>query len=573
MIPTVPVTVTFFAQNGQPLAGAKVSATLTRTELYNGFVVSNPLTVVSDANGVAVLNIFPNQLGSQGSQYIFKLTQPGGQTLSVTGTVPNAACTLQSIIAMPASPAAPIGQVAVDAAIAAMGAAHTSELAAAADVVLTHADVVSATAQAAAAAGSAGIATTQAGIATTQAGIATTQAGIATTQATAAAGSATAAAGSAALIAGKLGQPSGIATLDAAGKVPLVQIPAGLTGGLACQGAWNASTNAPPLASGVGVKGDYYVVSVAGATNLDGNAVWSSNDLALFSGTAWNIIQGGINQAEVLAALGYTPENPVNRDALGGYPSLIGYALKLWNAGRTFYSTLMLDSAAAANVVHTLQPRSGTLADNTDLSLKAPISSPSLTGIVTMGSGNTGWTVQPDTSNLYGALYSKKAAPAYNNHILQSEGSYTSLNSTVETSLTVLGSRIAVAAYSGGGIFKINGQLSASISLSIGVPPCLLISATAPTIASGFGATPAILANNTHGFKITVGTGGAASGVITLPAAPNGWRVAGDCITDPTIDIKLSGSSPTSATIAAYRAGVATTFPAGGVLILTSQPY
>jgi len=87
MIPTVPVTVNFADQNGHPIVGGKVSATLTRDELYNGFIVPNQLTVVSDAAGVAVLDLFPNQLGSQGSQYIFRLTQPGGKTLSVTGTV------------------------------------------------------------------------------------------------------------------------------------------------------------------------------------------------------------------------------------------------------------------------------------------------------------------------------------------------------------------------------------------------------------------------------------------------------------------------------------------------------
>ena len=52
MIPTVPVTVTFFDQNGHPLAGGKVSAILTRDELYQGFVVPNQLTVTSDAAGI-----------------------------------------------------------------------------------------------------------------------------------------------------------------------------------------------------------------------------------------------------------------------------------------------------------------------------------------------------------------------------------------------------------------------------------------------------------------------------------------------------------------------------------------
>lgn len=37
-------------------------------------------------------------------------------------------------------------------------------------------------------------------------------------------------------------------------------------GALNYRGAWNANTNSPALASGVGTKGDYYQVSVAGAT-------------------------------------------------------------------------------------------------------------------------------------------------------------------------------------------------------------------------------------------------------------------------------------------------------------------
>lgn len=36
-------------------------------------------------------------------------------------------------------------------------------------------------------------------------------------------------------------------------------------GALNYKGTWDASTNSPALASGVGTKGDYYVVSVAGA--------------------------------------------------------------------------------------------------------------------------------------------------------------------------------------------------------------------------------------------------------------------------------------------------------------------
>ena len=60
-----------------------------------------------------------------------------------------------------------------------------------------------------------------------------------------------------------------------------------VTGALVYQGTWNASTNTPTLASGVGTKGDYYVVSVAGSTNLDGITDWQVNDWAVFNGTVW----------------------------------------------------------------------------------------------------------------------------------------------------------------------------------------------------------------------------------------------------------------------------------------------
>jgi len=61
----------------------------------------------------------------------------------------------------------------------------------------------------------------------------------------------------------------------------------GTSGALSYQGTWNASANTPTLASGVGTKGYYYVVSVAGSTNLDGITDWQIGDWAVFNGTAW----------------------------------------------------------------------------------------------------------------------------------------------------------------------------------------------------------------------------------------------------------------------------------------------
>lgn len=65
---------------------------------------------------------------------------------------------------------------------------------------------------------------------------------------------------------------------------------ASFTGGLSYQGSWNASTNTPTLVSSVGVNGDYYIVSVAGSTNLDGVTDWQIGDWAIFNGATWQKI-------------------------------------------------------------------------------------------------------------------------------------------------------------------------------------------------------------------------------------------------------------------------------------------
>lgn len=64
-------------------------------------------------------------------------------------------------------------------------------------------------------------------------------------------------------------------------------------GALNFKGTWNASTNTPTLASGVGTKGDYYVVSVAGSTTLDGISNWGVGDWATYNGVVWQRVEGG----------------------------------------------------------------------------------------------------------------------------------------------------------------------------------------------------------------------------------------------------------------------------------------
>lgn len=76
-----------------------------------------------------------------------------------------------------------------------------------------------------------------------------------------------------------------------------------LVGGVMYEGTWNAATNTPFLQSSVGVKGNYYVVSVPGNTNLNGVTDWRLGDWAIFDGTAWSKVD---NTDAVVSVNGYT---------------------------------------------------------------------------------------------------------------------------------------------------------------------------------------------------------------------------------------------------------------------------
>jgi hypothetical protein len=77
----------------------------------------------------------------------------------------------------------------------------------------------------------------------------------------------------------------------------------GLAGGVEYQGTWNASTNTPTLTSSVGTQGFYYVVSVAGSTNLNGITTWELGDWAIFNGSTWQKVD---NTDAVVSVNGYT---------------------------------------------------------------------------------------------------------------------------------------------------------------------------------------------------------------------------------------------------------------------------
>lgn len=89
-------------------------------------------------------------------------------------------------------------------------------------------------------------------------------------------------------------------------------------GALVYKGTWNAATNSPTLTSSVGDKGDYYVVSQAGTTNLNGITDWQVNDIAVFNGAVWQKID---NTDAVLSVNGQTGAVVLTAPDVGATPN------------------------------------------------------------------------------------------------------------------------------------------------------------------------------------------------------------------------------------------------------------
>jgi len=107
----------------------------------------------------------------------------------------------------------------------------------------------------------------------------------------------------------------------------------------------------------------------------------------------------------------------------------------------------------------------------------------------------------------------------------------------------------------------------------------LAASNTAPTIGSGFGTSPSIVASNgTVAFQINVGTGGtASSGVITMPTATNGWSCSANDVTTQSTSVFLTkqiASTTSSVTITNYNiSGVATAWVASDKINLMCMAF
>lgn len=129
-------------QNGKPVVKARITMRLTTIERYCGLIVPRETSQYTDANGNAILRVWPNELGTEGSEYMVTISYgdacaspcarqgaPGpSMSQRFRVVVPNADCNLFDITDLPPYEQRGSGQV-----ITAEVAAFASQAANAAD--------------------------------------------------------------------------------------------------------------------------------------------------------------------------------------------------------------------------------------------------------------------------------------------------------------------------------------------------------------------------------------------------------------------------------------------------------
>ena len=107
----------------------------------------------------------------------------------------------------------------------------------------------------------------------------------------------------------------------------------------------------------------------------------------------------------------------------------------------------------------------------------------------------------------------------------------------------------------------------------------MLVSSTTPTIGSGFGTSPSIVASNgTAAFTLNIGSGGSAtSGVVIMPVANTGWACTAMPNTVPQAGAVMysSPTSTSSITITNYTqaTGVALAWPTNTIISVKCVGY
>ncbi len=136
-------------------------------------------------------------------------------------------------------------------------------------------------------------------------------------------------------------------------------------GGLSYQGTWNANTNSPSITNGSGNNGEYYRVSVAGTTLVDGINDWAAGDWIISDGTSWQKIDNtdkiqSVNGQTGVVSLGYSdvgagPDAPIAGTGLNvqfDYERTYGTEASPETGGAITVNTTGAKNGISAIVIH-----------------------------------------------------------------------------------------------------------------------------------------------------------------------------------------------------------------------------
>jgi hypothetical protein len=195
-------------------------------------------------------------------------------------------------------------------------------------------------------------------------------------------------------------------------------------GALVYQGTWDASANNPTLTSSVGTKGNYYVVSVAGTTTLNGISSWSVGDWAVFNGSVWQKVDGGTSESFVNLTVTGTANiatgNVVNMTSsnvtiTGGTENAVTYTNVTVSSGNI---TVTNDNVAYSNISTALRTQSLTgylygNANTGNVTASTSIPNTSVSGLGTMSTQNSN-SVTITGGNVGANLSTSTAIPVAN---------------------------------------------------------------------------------------------------------------------------------------------------------------
>ena len=308
---------------------------------------------------------------------------------------------------------------------------------------------------------------------------------------------------------------------------------ASIVGGLTYQGTWNASTNTPALASGVGTNGYYYIVATAGSTNLDGITDWQIGDWLMFNGSVWQKIDQSNLVTSVNGQTGAVSltTTDINEGTNLYYTDARARASVSAGTGISYSSATGVITNSAPDQTVSLTAGTGINTSGTYPSFTITNSAPDQTVALTAGTGiSTSGTYPnftitnsaPDQTVSLAGAGTTSISGTYPSFTVTSNDQYTGTVTSVGGTGTVNGISLSGTVTSSGNL-TLGGTLS-------GVSLTTQVSGTLPIANGGTGQTTATAAFDALAPTTTKGDLIASDGTdnVRVPVGTNGYVLTAD---------------------------------------------